>query len=265
LVQFERQFRLLNKPGAGVCCDENGLFVGEAPLLERARGPGGRDQWRPRSLVELNRDLSECYGLPVEFTSKVAGLAAVTRALERGDVVHAQNVALHLQLPDPPTLAKSAPDAREVVDLARWLQASGLLKVDWNPAKHPRWPAESPGGVGGQFAPAGAAGPSAILIPAQATIPAPLDIPIPDTIPFPPEIVVPPPFTPNIAPREAPRNPYPDRPECVEEWADAYEYCKRLKSKGKLGRDGYRGMGNTFSQCVRGQVSESCGENSLEA
>ena len=111
--------------------------------------------------------------------------------------------------------------AEEVLDLARALQASDLLSRDWDPSKHPRWPAHSPDGVGGQFAPRDADAPEsgASVIQAQATLPLPLDIPDPVPIPLPSEIV-PPIVVPDTLPRSMPRNPYPSRPECVREWAE---------------------------------------------
>jgi hypothetical protein len=48
-----------------------------------------------------------CYGLPVEFGSKIDGLTAVARALSRGDFMYAQIATLHLEIPDPPTMKKS--------------------------------------------------------------------------------------------------------------------------------------------------------------
>jgi len=186
--------------------------------------------------------------LPVEFNRKSSGLQAISKALDRGDLIHARIATLHLEIPDPPQLGKSAQTAEEIIDLARQLRASGLLKADWDPAKHPRWPSGSPGGVGGEFAPAGA------TLPAQLTIPAPLELP--GGIPFPSEIV-PPPVIPDIYPREL-RNPYPDRAGCDEEWADAIKYCDDLRRKGLLRTDKYRGMGGYY-QCVMGNVSERCG------
>jgi hypothetical protein len=177
-----------------------------------------------------------------------------------------QIAAIHLQIPDPPPLAKSALSVADILDLAGQLRASGLLKEDWNPAKHPRWPAGSPGGIGGEFAPAGAASgdsgagqQSAPAIPAQLTIPVPFELP--GGIPFPSEIV-PPPVIPNINPRDLPKNPYPDRPECEQEWAEATSFCLRLLQNNQLGRGDYRGMGRTLSECIMGQVSEDCGGNS---
>lgn len=240
------------------------MFVGAVPLLELCHGGKGRDQWRPRAVVDLNRDLSKRYGLPVEFNATLGGLAAVAGALGRGDLVHAQIATVHLRIPDPPALAKSARSADEVIALAHELRVSGLLKADWDPSQHPRWPAGSPGGIGREFAPAGGdagsslAGETGIEVtPAQLTIPMPFELP---GIPFPSEIV-PAPLIPNINPRDLPRNPFPDRPECEEEWAQARAYCDGLEKRGLLGVGDYRGMGRTFRDCVMGQVSADCGGN----
>jgi len=243
-----------------VYCGERGVFVGAVPLLEARDGWGRPDQWQLRPLSDLNHDLSQCYGLPIEFDRKIDGLEAVARALGRGDLIYAQIATLHLEIPDPPALEKSAHTPDEVIDLARQLRASGLLKGDWDPARHPRWPAGTPGGVGGEFAPAGATAESAgqpasaPVIPAQLTIPAPFELP--GGIPFPSEIV-PPPVIPEIYPREL-RNPYPDRAGCDEEWAEAIDYCDKLRRQGLLKTDKYRGTGDYY-QCVMGQVSERCG------
>lgn len=268
MTQLGRRFGLSDVHGSGVSCSENGVFVGAVPLLEQGRGPSEPDQWHPRSVSDLNRDLSKCYGLPVEFSLKMDGLEAVARALGRGDVFHAQIATLHLEIPDPPLRTKSAQSPSELLNLARRLQASGLLKADWDPAKHPRWPAGSPGSIGGEFAPAGAAsGDSATgeqdapVIPAQITIPVPFELP--GGIPFPSEIL-PPPVMPDIYPREL-RNPYPDRAGCDEEWAEAIAYCKGLLERNQLGRGDYRGSGKSLYRCIMGQVSERCGGNSTGA
>lgn len=261
-----RCFGLSDVPGRGVSCGENGVFVGEVPLLE---GPSASDRWKPRPASDLNRDLTARYGLPIEFDRKLDGLQAVAQALGRGDLIHAQIATLHLEIPDPPPLAKSAQTPGEIIDLARQLWASGLLKAGWDPTKHPRWPAGSPGSIGGEFAPAGAASgysgsgePSAPVIPAQLTIPVPFELP--GGIPFPSEIL-PPPVIPNISPRDLPRNPYPDRPECEQEWAEATDYCLNLKARNLLGKGDYSGSGRTLSQCIMGRVSQDCGGNSTGA
>jgi hypothetical protein len=277
LTRIGRHFALSGVPDTGVFCGENGVFVGAVPLLERVCGTaqGGHHQWQSRPVSDLNRELSTRYGLSIEFGGKIDALRAVAQALGRGDIIQAQIATLHLQIPDPPALAKSIQAWDDIIDLAHRLRASGLLKADWDSAKHPRWPAGSPGGIGGEFAPAGAtadtvgadeqhtrgdsaAVQSAPVIPAQTTIPVPFDFPIP---PLPSEIL-PPPAIPDIYPRDLPQNPYPDRPECEQEWAEARSFCLRLKAQGLLGRGDYRGMGRSVSECITGQVSEDCGGNS---
>jgi hypothetical protein len=260
-MDFDRIFRLSERRGDGVFCRNEGLFVGDTPLLEEASGVGGRVAWRVRSPSQLETELSESYGVSVDFGPKTSGAAAVARALTNGDLALAQIATLLLQLPDPPLSkgGEARPDRSN--ELVGRLQLSGLLKADWDPEKHPRWPAGSADGVGGQFAPAdgdGAPGEAkAPVIPAQIAIP----FEVPETIPFPlPSEIVPPLSTP-ILPQSLPRNPYPTRPECMKEWAEAEEYCRDLQRRGLLGRGDYRGMGKTLAQCIMGQVSEDCGGN----
>lgn len=269
--QIGRHFALAAGRGSGVSCDETGLFVDDVPLLKRTRDAS--EQWQPRPVSDLNRDLSERYGLPVDCNGKAGGLAAVARALNRGDILHARIAALHLEFPDPPALTKARADAREVLSLARQLRASGLLKADWDPSKHPRWPAGTPGSVGGEFAPqGGVADDSAIedrnapVIPAELVLPAPFDWVVPrGATPWPSEITPGPLAPPNVNPITIPRNPYPGRPECVEQWAEATEYCLKLWEDDQMGRDYIRGQGTTIAQCIRGRVSADCGGSGLDA
>jgi hypothetical protein len=260
-----RRFALSDQPGYGVSCGAAGIFVGMVPLLESCRNCGGFKKWRPRSLVEINRDLSRCYGVPIDFGAKMQGLVAIAGALDRGDLLHAHIATLHLEIPDPPALSKGAQSATELVALAKELHASGMLERDWDPSKHPRWPAGSPGSIGGRFAPGdGSADTSpdesrrsrtAQLAP---TIPIPFEAVAPrGGIPLPYEFV--PPL--GIYPRDLLRNPFPDRPECEEEWREAIAYCNELERKGLLGVGDYRGMGRTLRDCVMGQVSAGCGGN----
>jgi hypothetical protein len=269
MTQLGRRFELSEMPGRGISCGKDGPFVGEVPLLERLRGPNGSEQWQPRRMADLNRDLSKRYDLPIEFGAKIAGLAAIARALDRGDLFHAQIATLHLQIPDPPPLTKTSQTTSDIFDLARRLQSSGLLKAEWDPAKHPRWPAGSPGSIGGEFAPSGSAtGDSTAgalslpLTPAQLTIPVPFEVP--GGIPLPSEILPPPILPPNINPLTIPRNPYPGRRKCVKEWAEATQDCLDLWADGQLGTDDYRGMGKTLHECIMGRVSQDCGGNRLD-
>jgi hypothetical protein len=146
---IQRIFRLADAPGVGVTCDRAGLFVGRTALLEcDAAGT-----WRPRQLADINSDLTCEYGVPIHFAAKQAGLAVVARALQVDNIELAQIATLNLQLPDPPLLAKAKRSEKGVVDLVGMLQMSGMLAKAWDADKHPRWPAATPGSIGGQFAP----------------------------------------------------------------------------------------------------------------
>lgn len=158
MPEFQTIFRLGRRPGEGVFCDAEGLSVGEVALLERSSDLDEEQRWRPRPVTELNRDLSRCYGLPIDIEPKTNGLEAIAKALGLGDLAHAQLVALHLRLPDPPKPEKSEGDVEALIDLARRLDASNLLKRDWDASLHPRWPQGSQDSAGGRFAPAGSQG-----------------------------------------------------------------------------------------------------------
>src|ERR1700693_4854683 len=101
-----RHFGLSDARGGSISCSPDDVFVGEVPLLERSCCRYDFQQWQPRPVDDLNRDLSKRYRLPVDINAKVGGLIAIARALNRGDLFHAQIVALHLQFPDPPALKK---------------------------------------------------------------------------------------------------------------------------------------------------------------
>jgi hypothetical protein len=148
------EFRLSQRENGGVFCDEGGAFVGAVPLLARTRR-SGKDEWRPRDGDDLSREMSAQYGLPVDMSSKTGGLAAIAKALNEGDVVRAQVATVLLGIPHPPSLAKDAPSRQAMIELARELQWSGLLKAEWDPDEHPRWPAGAADSQGGQFAPKG--------------------------------------------------------------------------------------------------------------
>jgi hypothetical protein len=60
-----------------------------------------------------------------------------------------------LNIPSGPKAGSAA--HAEFVKFVRELNASGLIKVDWDPGQHPRWPAHAPNSQGGRFAPKDAA------------------------------------------------------------------------------------------------------------
>ena len=115
----------------GISCNEQGVFIGPVPLLEKTDG-----RWTPRRAAELNDELTTCYRLPIEIAAKANALSLIAHALNRGDLAMAAIAAVQMQIPDPPRLAKQrVPE--EIVRRARELARSGLLKF-WDPALHPR-------------------------------------------------------------------------------------------------------------------------------
>lgn len=258
-MQIGTHFSLSDTYSEGVSCNESGVFVAGVPLLERSNKAR---KWQPRPADQLSRDLSRRYGVPIDFSARMLSLAAIAQALNRDDLIHAQIATLHLRIPDPPS-PNEPPQPEDAREIVRLLRAARLLKRGWEPAKHPRWPAGTLGSIGGEFAPAESISinPAATdtigpITTAQVIIPAPLDLPA--GIPLPSEIL-PPPAVLDVYPRSPLRNPFPDKSDCEEEWAAALAYCEKLLTSGKMGKDGSRGAGKYFTQCVLGQVSERCG------
>lgn len=147
------EFRL-SPPGSrhGISCDESGAFVGAIPFLERSF-VCGKDRWRPRDCDELSKQLRSHFALPIDISSKAGKLKAIANALNEGDLARAQIATVLLGIPDPPPLTKDAHYRREMLEFIRALHRSGLIKADWNPDEHPRWPAGVPDSQGGRFAP----------------------------------------------------------------------------------------------------------------
>lgn len=132
-----RVFWLAAKQGSeGISCDVDGVFVGGIPILQP---PGaGNALWRVRPLVELNKELTGRYRLPINIAAKASGFALIAAAFNRGDVAMAAIAAVQMQIPDPPPLAQRAESRGEIARCARELIRSGLLKFFWDPAQHPR-------------------------------------------------------------------------------------------------------------------------------
>jgi hypothetical protein len=111
-------------------CDRHGAFVGKIPLLERVQGQSGREVWQIRSIPQLNLALSAGYGLAVDFTGKLGGIATIAKALNAGNIALAQIATVQLRLPDLPRLAKDDALGRlEKVTLAVLLSQSGVLEI----------------------------------------------------------------------------------------------------------------------------------------
>jgi hypothetical protein len=102
---------LMSTPQPGVTCNAQGAYVGSVPLLQRQRDASGQESWVPRPIPELNADLKEHYGLPVDLSGKANGLAYIAGALNRGDVFRAQIAMQQMKLPSAPAPAHSNDNA----------------------------------------------------------------------------------------------------------------------------------------------------------
>lgn len=278
----------LSAPGdvSGVSCYEGGVFVGHIPLLARVADERDREVWVSRPVADLNSALTASYGLPVDVSGKAGNLGTIARALNSHSLALAQIATLHLRMPDLPRLAKGRMSQEQMFALAAVLYQSGVLDIELASAhvtneaakrdvsSEPRIPRGQPGA--GQWTTGGNTASSELpVVPTQA-VPMPLPWgplirpgirPLPPGVirPMPPEIA-PPLDIPGSVPREGiPQNPYPDRPECADEWDEAYRFCKRLKDQGLLGRGDYRGAGKNMWECMMGRVSENCGGNAIGA
>ncbi len=140
--------------GRGLSCDASGAFIGDIPLLKRSI-INGRERWEPRECAELSKAIGGSFGLPVDMTSKMGGVRAISNALNEGDVARAQIATVLLGIPDPPALSKGVDNRADLIKFIHDLHRNGLLKGDWDPDEHPRWPAGAPDSQGGQFAPKG--------------------------------------------------------------------------------------------------------------
>jgi hypothetical protein len=128
----ERVFRL---SPSQVFCDGAGARVGGVALLEREVENAG---WRVRPIGDLNRELASAYGLPLDVSSKAAGLAVVAKALDCGDAAKAQIAMLLMRFPDPLTSDKGVRCSDDLFKLAGELAESGLIKDDDFESEHPR-------------------------------------------------------------------------------------------------------------------------------
>jgi len=147
-----REFRLSPPGRGGVSCDANGAFVGCVSLLQRSHTHGDQ-RWEPRDCEQLSHEIGSEFGLPIDLSKKAGGLKAICNALNEGDVARAQIATVLLGIPEPPHLTKRVRSESEMITFIRDLHWSGLIKRDWDPDFHPRWPAGAPESQGGEFAP----------------------------------------------------------------------------------------------------------------
>jgi hypothetical protein len=130
-----RSFSLSPSRGTGISCGQEGVFVGDVPLLTMAGVDGA---WSVRPAPALNDELSACFQLPVDVTGKLGALALIATAFNRGDLAMAAIVTVQMQFPNPPSDRRVVEADADVLRRAVELWHSGLLKADWDPTKHPR-------------------------------------------------------------------------------------------------------------------------------
>ncbi len=138
----------------------SGAFIGRGtPLLDFERDAAGQAYFAPRPVDELNRILSEGYGVPVDLSDRARTLAALAKAMNEGDAARAAIVLLYLRLPPLPSEA-----AAERLARADALLKAGRAKPGDLRRYNPNWPEQlrQPKGVpeGGRWT-TGAASPGA--------------------------------------------------------------------------------------------------------
>lgn len=158
LKSLTREFRL-SPPGKGqgLSCAENGAFLDAIPLLKRSRA-SGKECWEPIDSEQLSEQISSQFGLPIDISRKTGWLKVIAKALNSGDLARAQIATVLLGVPDRPPLSKGTRSQSDMIKFIRDLHWSGMIKADWDPDEHPRWPAGAPDSQGGQFAPKGEGG-----------------------------------------------------------------------------------------------------------
>jgi len=140
----------------GLSCDSEGLLLaGNCRLISAALTPEGQIFFCARPAHEINAVLSAGYGTAVDISDSHPRIERLAGHMSRGEWFRATLAALHLRLPELPDQAA----ARRV------LEADRLLKLTWNSDLHPRWPAHSEEGRGGEFSSTDGSG--SLLVPVQ--------------------------------------------------------------------------------------------------
>jgi hypothetical protein len=244
-------FKLDQNPnGRGLRCDADGLFFAGEALLER----DGENQFRPRQPNSIQKLLSATYGVNSDWASRIRSVDVVAKALNKGDMARAMMAAVLMRLPEP----------SDAVPIAS--TDGSLAKAGFNSAERRDERGRWTSGGGGTASNMRTQLAQALVEPFVEPLIEPfVEEPVkPVPMPAPSDIVPPtmgprgfrpvPPFT----------NPYPNDPDCVEEWENARKYCNEQRRSGRLKWSDSRRYLITYDQCVRGQVREACGGTAVE-
>lgn len=129
-------YRLVERGAAGLACDQRGVALGPAILVEAVNAAGGR-RYHARPADEIARTLALAYGpfTADDLARRLAGRDVAARALEAGEIALAGIAAALLKLPAlspeamaklaaEPTLKKYSPDQPRD-ERGRWTDEGG--------------------------------------------------------------------------------------------------------------------------------------------
>jgi hypothetical protein len=116
----------------GLCCNQDGLFLGRTPLIERR---AGRYVLRPPSDLErLFKRSSD----GADLDRLMRGLTVVKSALDENNLCLAQIAALQLRIPNLPGFLARAELETEDRLIKAERGGDGPARTGWDPGKHPR-------------------------------------------------------------------------------------------------------------------------------
>jgi hypothetical protein len=136
VLDTHRRFWTLSadgRHGLGLCCDQEGLFLGRTPLLDKSDGG-----FVPRLQADLERLLKCGFAIEVSLDRIMSGLTTVAAALNANDLCRARIAAVHLRIPDLPDAFARIDMQLEDVALSLDRVGKAAAAGDWDPAKHPR-------------------------------------------------------------------------------------------------------------------------------
>lgn len=132
----------------GLACTDEGLVLGQTPLVERRAG-----RFVAREQREIERLLKCAYRMEVAADRLMSGLATVAAALNADDQCLARIAAEHLKLPDLPSQEACIAVETEDILIKSDRRQNEIQKASPDDPKHPGWPKGTEGGRGGKFRP----------------------------------------------------------------------------------------------------------------
>jgi hypothetical protein len=117
----------------GLAFTDDGLLLGRTPLIERRDG-----RFIVREPAEIARLVKYSFPSGVAVERLMPGLARIAAALNANDQALARIAAVHLQIPDLPSLTKRNAVIAEDALIKYERDEGGVTGSNWNPALHPR-------------------------------------------------------------------------------------------------------------------------------